>query len=106
MAATQETQLTMRQIVRLTAAIPADNMAVIAEKCLHFSVDTIDFERKSNINDEEEFDFKRKIISIWMDRNKGENQPKVILMIPSSWKGRNKGVIFFKIKTKTTQRYN
>ena len=74
MAATQETQLTMRQIVRLTAAIPTDNMAIIAEKHLHISVDTIKTERKKN---KDEFDFKRKIISIWMDRNKGENQPEV-----------------------------
>ena len=93
MAAAQETQLTMRQIFRLTAAIPTDSMAIIAGKHLHISVDTIETERKKN---KDEFDFKRKIISIWMDRNRGENQPEVksVLVIYSSWIARNKNVTF------------
>ena len=68
-------QLTPRQIVRLAAAISADNMAAIAEGYLDISYETIknlQYEKRDQAQG-----FNREIIRFWAIKNAGPNQVNV-----------------------------
>ena len=69
-----KTQLTNRQIVRLAAAISADNMAAIAEGYMNIKDETIKNIRRDASNSEE---FNREIIKFWVNTNSGPNQAQV-----------------------------
>ena len=78
MASTEnKQQLRPRQIVRLAAAIPANNMAVIAEGYLDIDDATIKNIKYENKDDAQAFN--REIIKLWAYKNP-ENQVKVSLM--------------------------
>ena len=66
---------TRRQIVRLAAAISADNMASIAEGYLDISDETVKNKKFENKDSAEAFN--REILKYWLNRNSGPNQAKV-----------------------------
>ena len=66
-------QLTNRQIVRLAAAISADNMTSIAEGYMDISPAIVKNIRRDESNSEA---FNREIIRYWMNKNPN-NQVKV-----------------------------
>ena len=67
-------QLSPRQIVRLAAAISANNMAAIAEGYMDIDEATIKNKKYENKDDAEAFN--REIIKIWLCKNP-DNQVKV-----------------------------
>ena len=71
-------QLTNNQIVRLAAAIPANNMAAIAEGYMDIANETIKNKKYENKDDAEAFN--REIIRYWMNKNPG-NEVEVSLNI-------------------------
>ena len=70
-----KTQLTNRQIVRLAAFIPADNMAAIAEGYMNISDETVKNFRYENRGQAQAFN--REIITFWINTNPGPNQAEV-----------------------------
>ena len=73
---TSSDQLTNNKIVRLAAAISANNMAAIADGYLGISCETIKNKKSDNKDDAEGFN--REIIRIWINRNPN-NQVQVNL---------------------------
>ena len=71
-------QLTNNQIVRLAAAISANNMAAIAEGYMDISSETIKNKKYENKDDAEAFN--REIIRYWKNKNPG-NEVEVSLNI-------------------------
>ena len=63
-------QLTRKQIVRLAAAISANNMAAIAEGYMDISDETIKNKKYENKDDAQAF--KREIIKVWVYKNSGD----------------------------------
>ena len=66
----REQQLTNRQIVRLAAAISANNMAAIAEGYMDISDETIKNKKYENKDDAKAFN--REIIKVWVYKNSGD----------------------------------
>ena len=62
-------RLTNRQIVRLAAAISANNMAAIAEGYMDISDETIKNKKYENKDDAQAFN--REIIKVWVYKNSG-----------------------------------
>ena len=65
-------QLTRRQIVRLAAAISADNMAAIAEGYMDISDETIKNKKYENKDSAEAFN--REMLKYWSYKNSGDDQ--------------------------------
>ena len=70
--------ITPRQIVRLAAAISADNMAAIAEGYMDISDETIKNIRRDTSNSEA---FNREILKYWINKNSGPNLAKVFTLV-------------------------
>ena len=71
----KEEYLTPRQIVRLAAAISADNMAAIAEGYMEISNETVknlQYENKAQAQA-----FNREVIRYWVNTNSGTDQVQV-----------------------------
>ena len=81
MAASNEKEgyLTNKQIVRLAAAISADNMAAIVEGYMDISDETIKNKKYENKDSAEAFN--REILKYWINKNSGPNQITVWKLI-------------------------
>ena len=60
-------QLSGRQIVRLAGIVPADIMRIISEKYMGVKIETVQDLRRAT--GENELEFNRQIIHLWMQRN-------------------------------------
>ena len=67
--------LTKRQIVRLAAAISADNMAAIAEGYMDISNETVKNKRSEKRDNAEAFN--RELIRYWVNTNSGIDHVQV-----------------------------
>ena len=63
--------VTRKQIVRLAAAISADNMAAIAEGYMNISPETVKNLRRDASNSEA---FNRDVLRYWTNKNSGPSQ--------------------------------
>ena len=85
MAASNENEgyLTNRQIVRLAAAISANNMAAIAEAYMDIPSETIKNKKYENKDDAEAFN--REILKYWCNKNSDNTQTQVRNSVENNW---------------------